>query len=86
MLIPHRRKSRTVVAPPPDSSGLEPGVKYTYEVFPALDMSLFRSLNKRHQSSSEGPAMAVHQRTRAEKQKTFDVLSKASESAEQWSK
>jgi hypothetical protein len=78
-------KSRTVVAPPPDSSALEPGRMYSYETFPALDVSLFKSQNKMPQSSNEGPAMAVHQRTQAEKQKTYDVLLKDSESAKHWS-
>ena len=81
-----RHKSRTVVAPPPDSSALEPGRMYSYETFPALDVSLFKSQNKMPQSSNEGPAMAVHQRTQAEKQKTYDVLLKDSESAKHWSK
>ena len=83
----HSEESRTQVAPPPDTADLPNGHLYTYETFPLLDPKLFSKRSHQSHDSNEVPsATQVHQRTKAEKQRSTELLQIATDSPEKWSK
>ena len=79
-------ESRTVVAPPPDGTGLTPGMEYTYDTFPILDRCYLKPTHRAPQAVGEPPVLTVHQRSATEKQKGSETLARVAEVHEMWAK
>ncbi|XP_019856639.1 PREDICTED: C-myc promoter-binding protein-like isoform X2 [Amphimedon queenslandica] len=96
-IVSRRYDLPTVVTPPPDETGLPLGKKFTYDVFPPLDPTLFLSpvspTNSPYDKStsvshtvSESAFTSVALRTQAEKTKNKNLIQRASGSDVLWAK
>lgn len=82
-------ESCTIVAPPPDGSGLTPGQLYSYETFPAIDSRYLKKKRQKQRDSKaveEAPDHTVHQRSATEKQKGGEILTQVTPKDEMWAK
>ncbi|CAI7992066.1 DENN domain-containing protein 4C, partial [Geodia barretti] len=84
----------TVVAIPPDATGLVPNQTYTYPVFPTLNPTLMSSRGGTGMKRARSPSLcsilpgspSVAKRTRAEKHRDKLALEQAKKSDEMWSR